>query len=97
MSKLKFAERFGWRRSVLAPTVDDAVGATLRTFCEAADWSVGQVWLPDAAGEVLFCGPVWYQKGPGLEAFRQASEAITFGPGESFFGCRVVGRAEPMV
>lgn len=69
-----------------APTVDDAVGATLRTFCEAADWSVGQVWLPDAAGEVLFCGPVWYQKGHGLAAFRQASEAITFGPGESFLG-----------
>jgi len=69
-----------------APTVDGAFAATLRTFCEAADWSVGQVWLPDTAGEVLFCSPVWYARGSGSEEFRRTSEAITFRPGEVLLG-----------
>lgn len=69
-----------------APSVEAAFAATLRLFSEAGDWVVAQVWLPDQTGEVLVCGPVWYQREPGFETFRQASLATQFRPGEPLLG-----------
>jgi two-component system, sensor histidine kinase len=44
------------------------------------------VWLPDEAGQVLSCGPVWFAAQPGLEGFRQASLKVEFSAGEPLLG-----------
>jgi PAS domain S-box-containing protein len=69
-----------------SPSVDDALAATLRLFCQAGGWAFGQVWLPDETGQALTCGSVWYAAEPGLEAFRESSLQITFRSGEPLLG-----------
>lgn len=54
-----------------AASVEEAFGATLRLFCGAGGWALGQVWFPTADGSMLTCGPVWHATAPGLEPFRQ--------------------------
>jgi len=67
-----------------ASSVSEALASTLQIFCEAGDWVVGQVWLPD--GDTLECAPVWYQRGLGFEAFHDTSVAMRFGRGEPLVG-----------
>jgi PAS domain S-box-containing protein len=69
-----------------ATSVEEAFAATLRLFCQAGGWALGQVWLPDPDGAVLTCGPVWHATTPGLEPFRQASLGLRFTPGMPLVG-----------
>lgn len=69
-----------------APSVEAAFAATLRLFSEAGNWVVAQVWLPDRTGEVLVCGPVWYERESGFETFRRASLGMQFRRGEPLLG-----------
>ncbi len=69
-----------------APSVDEAFAVTLRMFCEAGGWVLGQVWLPDPQASVLTCGPVWHSTTPGLEPFRETSLALQFTPGMPLLG-----------
>ncbi len=69
-----------------APSVDEAFAVTLRLFCEAGGWVLGQVWLPHPDGSVLTCGPVWHCTTAGLERFREASLALEFTPGMPLVG-----------
>ena len=64
-----------------ATSVEEAFAATLRLFCQAGGWALGQVWLPDPDGSVLTCGPVWHATTQGLEPFRQTSLGLQFPPG----------------
>jgi PAS domain S-box-containing protein len=58
-----------------------AFEVVLRCVCETTGWVLGQVWFPREDGTVLDCGPAWSGSASGLEAFRVASEGITFPPG----------------
>lgn len=69
-----------------APSVDEAFAVTLRLFCEAGGWVLGQVWLPHPDGSVLSCGPVWHSTTPGLEPFRETCLALQFIPGMPLLG-----------
>ncbi len=79
-----------------APSVEAAFAATLRLVSEAGDWVVAQVWLPDQTGEVLVCGPVWYQREPGFETL-PASEPRDAVPSRgAAAGLGVAERASPL-
>lgn len=58
-----------------------ALNVALQKVCEATGWDFGEAWVPKADGSVLECSPAWYGKHEGLEAFRNASEGLTFAPG----------------
>ncbi len=58
-----------------------ALEVVLRRVCERTGWVFGQVWFPRQDGTVLDCGPAWFGSASGLEAFRVASQRVTFPPG----------------
>jgi PAS domain S-box-containing protein len=55
-----------------------AMSAVLRRLCEATGWVLGQAWVRRMGSGQLECSPAWYGGAPGLEAFRAATEAMTF-------------------
>lgn len=62
-----------------------ALEVTLRTVCEATGWPLGQAWIPTADGSALECSPACYGA-QDYAAFRKASQARTFRPGEGLPG-----------
>lgn len=69
-----------------APSVDEAFAVTLRLFCQAGGWALGQVWLPSTDGSVFLCGPVWHSTAPALAPFRETSMDMRFTPGMPLIG-----------
>lgn len=69
-----------------ASTFEDALEVSLRRICEVTGWSVGQAWVPDAAGERLLCSRAWYATDPGLWPFHEASRRLSLHPGEGLPG-----------
>jgi PAS domain S-box-containing protein len=55
-------------------------------ICELTGWSLGQTWVPKPDGSSLECGPVWHSTGQDFQAFRRASEKLTFEPGVGMAG-----------
>ncbi len=50
-----------------AETVDAAMELTLREFCQATGWAIGEAWLSD--GEDLVLSSVWHEASTRLEGF----------------------------
>jgi PAS domain S-box-containing protein len=64
-----------------ADDLSSALKVVLHRVCEKTGWVIGQAWIPRHDGTVLDCSPAWFAVTPGLEKFRQSSEATTFLPG----------------
>jgi PAS domain S-box-containing protein len=63
-----------------ANDLSSTLEVVLRRVCEKTGWVIGQAWIPRQDGTVLDCSPAWFSVAPGLEKFRQYSEATTFLP-----------------
>jgi diguanylate cyclase (GGDEF)-like protein/PAS domain S-box-containing protein len=69
-----------------APNFDAALQGLLQTVCQTRGWDYGEVWFPDAKGEVLQCSPVWYanpqdsDRAQSIAQFRTLSATLTFSP-----------------
>ena len=77
-----------------AKDLSSALEVLIRRVCEKTGWEIGQAWIPRYDGTVLDCSPAWFCAAPGLEKFRQYSEAITFLPGVGLPG-RVWSSKQP--
>ena len=64
-----------------ANDLSSALEVVMRRVCEKTGWVIGQAWIPRHDGTVLDCSPAWFSVAPGLERFRQYSEATIFSPG----------------
>jgi len=72
-------------------TADDfssALRVVVEKICVAMGWKYGQVWVLDAGGSFVVCGPEWYCQVEGLDAFRKANQGLQF-----TVGCGSIGRA----
>jgi PAS domain S-box-containing protein len=65
-----------------------ALRVVIEKICQATGWRYGQVWVPDARGSFVVCGPEWYCRVEGLEAFRKVNQGLQF-----VLGCGSIGRA----
>ena len=61
--------------------VESALEVVLREICQLKNWDYGEAWLPDPNGGVLRCNRAWHSSNPKLDAFRRASEDLTFPKG----------------
>ena len=77
-----------------ANDLSSALEVVMRRVCEKTGWVIGQAWIPRHDGTVLDCSPAWFSVAPGLEKFRQYSEATTFLPGVGLPG-RVWSSKQP--
>ena len=77
-----------------ANDLSSALEVVIRRVCEKTGWEIGQAWIPRHDGTVLDCSPAWFCAAPGLEKFRQYSEAISFLPGVGLPG-RVWSSKQP--
>lgn len=68
-----------------APTMEAALGHSLRAVCETTGWAMGEAWILGRDGRI-HPSPEWHTAVPGMEGFRAASEAATFPPGEGLPG-----------
>jgi PAS domain S-box-containing protein len=64
-----------------ANDLSSALEVMVRRVCQRTGWVIGQAWIPRHDGTVLDCSPAWFSVEPGLEKFRECSEATTFLPG----------------
>lgn len=69
-----------------AETFDEALQETIRGICETTAWVYGESWIPDHRGAVLRPGEAWHTTVEGGAAFKTASEAFEFEPGEGLPG-----------
>jgi len=77
-----------------ATTAEAAMRTALDRVCAHTRWPVGRVHLKNAAG-VLISTSLWHLDNPQrYEAFRKASEAMTFAPGIGLPG-RVLQERKP--
>ena len=64
-----------------AQDMDTAFSIILQKVCEATGWVYGEMWVPDARGQILESSPAWYSSNEGLDKFRELSQGYTFAPG----------------
>ena len=77
-----------------ASTVEGAMRTALERVCAHTRWPVGHVHIKDATG-ALASTSLWHLENPErYEAFREASEAMAFGPGVGLPG-RVLEQRKP--
>ena len=77
-----------------ASTVEGAMRTALERVCAHTRWPVGHVHIKDATG-ALASTSLWHLENPErYEAFREASEAMAFGPGVGLPG-RVLELRKP--
>ncbi|MFB6197766.1 MAG: PAS domain-containing protein, partial [Halobacteriaceae archaeon] len=76
-----------------ADTFLDGLERTLEAICAYTEWAYGEVWRPSADGQQLAfaCG---HATDPAFEQFVEASQSVTFKPGEGLPG-RVYASATP--
>lgn len=74
-----------------ARNVEDAFELALREICALTGWALGQVWVRNG-GPYLECSPAWCAASTELQAFRDRSESLTFGPGEGLPGRAWAGK-----
>ena len=65
-----------------------AIGATLRTVCEATGWVIGEAWVPRGAGDArrLERAGVWTGRDRKLATFATQGQGFRFLPGEGLPG-----------
>src|SRR5690606_20396669 len=68
-----------------AETVGDALTAMLERVCEAMDWSVGEVWVPDSDGSALELASV-RPRDESASGFTRSSTSHRFHRGEGCIG-----------
>ncbi|MGH8458062.1 MAG: PAS domain S-box protein, partial [Nevskiales bacterium] len=61
-----------------ASTLAEAAPAVLDAICEALEWDVGAIWVPDAEADVLRCVQIRHRAGREIPAFMEISRKITF-------------------
>ncbi len=64
-----------------AANLATAVQAALREVCTATGWVLGQAWLRRSGGEVIECGPAFYDNSSRLDRFVEASQQLVLSPG----------------
>lgn len=69
-----------------APDLPSAVQVVLEKVCEVTGWDIGQAWMPDNHERIAVCCPTRHVGDMTLEAFRNASLSMRFGPGEGLPG-----------
>lgn len=69
-----------------AGDLEAALSVVLEKVCEATGWSLGQAWLPNAAGTHLICSPSWFTNIEGVDGFRRASMSRMCRPGRGLAG-----------
>jgi signal transduction histidine kinase len=79
---------------VATDDLSSALEVVVRRVCEKTGWVIGQAWIPRHDETVLDCSPAWFSVAPGLEKFRQYSNATTFLPGVGLPG-RVWSSKQP--
>jgi signal transduction histidine kinase len=67
-------------------TLERALERVVRRVCEATDWAIGEVWLPDAKGTFLERGPAWSRNQPDLTLFTRNSCDFRFARGAGLPG-----------
>lgn len=82
--------------NVLAESSDlnQAAPLILEAICDNLGWDLGAIWVMDSAEPVLRCIKIWHSPHLNLEAFRDASQNITFARGVGLPG-RVWKSGEP--
>jgi PAS domain S-box-containing protein len=70
----------------IAADFSSALGLVVEKICRATGWRYGQVWVPDAGGSSMVCGPEWYCRVEGLEAFRKVNLDLQFRSGSGSIG-----------
>lgn len=64
-----------------AADLSSALEVVLRRVCQKTGWVIGQAWVPQQDDNYLKCSPAWFSGVPGMEAFRDYCESLTFAPG----------------
>ena len=64
-----------------APSLADATPRILQAICATAGWEVGGLWRIDTEVGVLRCVALWHRPELALDAFGEATRAITFASG----------------
>jgi diguanylate cyclase (GGDEF)-like protein/PAS domain S-box-containing protein len=76
-----------------AGDVPSAFTTALGKICHDLQWSIGQVWMPEASHK-LACTPIWYCRETGLERFR--IESLAREAAEITLPARVHATREPV-
>lgn len=69
-----------------ARSLDEAFVDALSELCEIAQWSYGEVWLPESGSDRVRCGSIWHREDPLLEAFARQRRALVLEPGQGLAG-----------
>lgn len=69
-----------------ARSLDEACVDAIEELCEIAQWSYGEVWLPEGGSDRIRCGPIWHREDPLLEAFARQRREVVLGPGQGLAG-----------
>jgi PAS domain S-box-containing protein len=64
-----------------ARDITSLLKVVMHGVCDAARWAYADSWIPTADGSVLECVAAWCDRQRSLEAFRRASEPLTFARG----------------
>lgn len=80
---------------VSSSTLEDATPAVLDAICDALEWDVGALWVPDAETDVLRCVQIRHRAGREVTSFVETSLSITFARGIGLPG-RVWSSAKPL-
>jgi PAS domain S-box-containing protein len=78
-----------------SPTLEEAAPAVLDAICDALEWDVGALWVPDAKADVLRCVQIRHRAGREVPSFVNVSRNITFARGVGLPG-RVWSSASPL-
>lgn len=69
-----------------ARSLDEAFVNALSELCEIAQWSYGEVWLPESGSDRIRCGSIWHREDPLLEAFARQRRTLVLAPGQGLAG-----------
>lgn len=69
-----------------ADPLDITLPRLLEAICEAQEWLLGEIWLPDAVTGKLVRGAWWHPKDPCFNQFEAVSAELSFARGEGLPG-----------
>ncbi|MGK2859217.1 MAG: CHASE domain-containing protein [Thermoanaerobaculia bacterium] len=69
-----------------ARSLDEAFVDALAELCEIAQWSYGEVWLPENDSNRIRCDSIWHRDDPLLDAFARQRRELVLSSGEGLAG-----------
>jgi PAS domain S-box-containing protein len=69
-----------------ARSLDEAFVEAIAELCEIAQWSYGEVWLPENHAGRLRCASIWHRPDPLLDAFARRRRELALSTGQGLAG-----------